>query len=459
MNVPATIFRQYDIRGTVGDQLTAELARAIGEAFVALGTGTAWRGRPRIAVGRDNRPSGAGLADAVLDGIRRAGGVAVDIGELPTPALYFATHVLDVNGGIQITGSHNPPEFNGFKMVAGGEAVFGDAIQRLRTVITSGSAPVVAGGARETDATILARYSNAIVQHNGPLARRVKVAVDCGNGVTSLIAIDTLRRLGAEVIPLYAESDGTFPNHHPDPTVPETLADLQATVLREGCELGIAFDGDGDRIGAVDERGTIVFGDQLLVLFGRDLVHRMGPGHYVIFDVKSSEVLPQQLAKAGLKPQMWKTGHSLIKQKMKELHAPLAGEMSGHMFFGGDWYGFDDALFAAARLLAYVAREGGPLSRRLADLPRTFATPELRVDCPDERKFAIVEQAAKHFAARYPVATLDGVRITFPEGWGLLRASNTGPVLVMRFEATRAEALGAYRAEVEAWLATAASVA
>jgi phosphomannomutase/phosphoglucomutase len=225
--------------------------------------------------------------------------------------------------------------------------------------------------------------------------------------------------------------------------------------VREGCELGIAFDGDGDRIGAVDERGAIVFGDQLLVLFGRDLVHRMGPGHAVIFDVKCSEVLPQQLAKAGLKPQMWKTGHSLIKQKMKELRAPLAGEMSGHMFFGGDWYGFDDALFAAARLLAYVAREGGPLSHRLADLPRTFATPELRVDCPDERKFAIVEQAARHFGARYPVATLDGVRITFPEGWGLLRASNTGPVLVMRFEATRAEALAAYRAEVEGWLATA----
>jgi phosphomannomutase/phosphoglucomutase len=455
VNVPATIFRQYDIRGTVGDQLTADLARAIGQAYVALGAGSAWRGRPRITVGRDNRPSGAELADAVLDGIRRAGGIAVDIGELPTPALYFATHVLQVDGGIQITGSHNPPEFNGFKMVAGGEAVFGDAIQRLYQIITQDGAPAAGGGGRESDATILPRYRDAIVQHNGPLARPVKVAVDCGNGVTSLIAIDTLRRLGAEVIPLYAESDGTFPNHHPDPTVPETLADLQATVVREGCEMGIAFDGDGDRIGAVDERGTIVFGDQLLVLFGRDLVYRMGPGHAVIFDVKCSEVLPQQLAKAGLKPQMWKTGHSLIKQKMKELHAPLAGEMSGHMFFGGDWYGFDDALFAAARLLAYVAREGGPLSRRLADLPRTFATPELRVDCPDERKFAIVEAAARYFAARYPVVTLDGVRITFPEGWGLLRASNTGPVLVMRFESTRAEALAAYRAEVEGWLATA----
>ncbi len=455
MNVPAAIFRQYDIRGTVGDQLTAELARAIGEGFVALGAGTAWRGRPRIAVGRDNRPSGRDLAEGVMEGIRRAGGVAVDIGELPTPALYFATHVLNVAGGIQITGSHNPPQFNGFKMVAGGEAVFGDAIQQLYQIITKDGAPTVAGGGRESDTTILSRYRDAIVEHNGPLARRVKVAVDCGNGVTSLVAIEALRRLGADVIPLYAESDGTFPHHHPDPTVPETLADLQATVIRDACELGIAFDGDGDRIGAVDERGTIVYGDQLLVLFGRDLVHRMGAGHTVIFDVKCSEVLPQQLLKAGLKPQMWKTGHSLIKQKMKELHAPLAGEMSGHMFFGGDWYGFDDALFAAARLLAYVAREGGPLSRCLADLPRTYATQELRVDCPDDRKFAVVERAARHFAARYPVATLDGVRITFPEGWGLLRASNTQPVLVMRFEATRAEALAAYRKEVEGWLAAA----
>ena len=455
MNVPAAIFREYDIRGTVGDQLTAQLARAIGEGFVALGTGPAWRDQPRIAVGRDNRPSGRDLAEGVMEGIRRAGGIAVDIGELPTPALYFATHVLKVSGGVQVTGSHNPPEFNGFKMVAAGEAVFGKEIERLRGIIVDGSAPAQPGGARETDATILTRYRDAVVQHNGPLARPIKVAVDCGNGVTSLVAIETLRRLGAEVVPLYADSDGTFPNHHPDPTVPETLADLQETVVREHCELGIAFDGDGDRIGAVDERGTIVYGDQLLVLFGRDLVHRMGPDHAVIFDVKCSEVLPQQLIKAGLKPQMWKTGHSLIKQKMKELHAPLAGEMSGHMFFGGDWYGFDDALFAAARLLAYVAREGGPLSRRLADLPRTFATPELRVDCPDDRKFAVVERAAHYFAARYPVVTLDGVRITFPEGWGLLRASNTQPVLVMRFEATRAEALAAYRREVEGWLAAA----
>ncbi|OLC07486.1 MAG: hypothetical protein AUH42_03530 [Gemmatimonadetes bacterium 13_1_40CM_70_11] len=254
-------------------------------------------------------------------------------------------------------------------------------------------------------------------------------------------------------MPLFAESDGTFPNHHPDPTVLENLKDLQAAVVQEQAELGIAFDGDGDRIGAVDERGAPVFGDQLLVLFGRDLARRFGPGKPVIFDVKCSEVLPQMLQRAGLVPMMWKTGHSLIKQKMKETGAALAGEMSGHVFFGGDWFGFDDALFAAARLLHYVAREGGPLSRLLADLPRTVSTPELRVDCPDERKFDVVERAARHFAAKYPVSTLDGVRISFAEGWGLLRASNTQPALVLRFEATSARALAAYRGEVEGWLA------
>jgi phosphomannomutase/phosphoglucomutase len=254
-------------------------------------------------------------------------------------------------------------------------------------------------------------------------------------------------------VALFDESDGTFPHHHPDPTVIENLHDLQQAVKQEKAELGIAFDGDGDRIGAVDETGEPVLGDQLLVLFGRDLVQRMGKSHPVIFDVKCSEILPQMLKKAGLEPVMWKTGHSFIKMKMKEIKAPLAGEMSGHMFFGGDWYGFDDALFAAARLLHYVAKEGGPLSKLLADLPKTYATPEMRVDCPDEKKFDVVQQAAKDFAKQYPVSTLDGVRVTFPQGWGLLRASNTQPVLVMRFEATSPKSLDAYRGEVESWLA------
>ena len=452
MNLPATIFRQYDIRGLVDKQLTLETARLVCQAYATF----AWerlKQAPRVAVGRDNRPSGAELSRGIREGIVAAGGSAVDVGELPTPALYFATKTLPVDGGIQVTGSHNPPEFNGFKMVLAHDAVFGDDIQVLYRLIAQDQLRSAVSGQQTADGGVLKAYSAAIVKRNAPLARKPKVVVDCGNGVTSLIAIETLRQLGADVVPLFAESDGTFPHHHPDPTVIENLHDLQQAVKQEKAELGIAFDGDGDRIGAVDETGEPVLGDQLLVLFGRDLVKRMGKSHPVIFDVKCSEVLPQMLKKAGLEPVMWKTGHSFIKMKMKEIGAPLAGEMSGHMFFGGDWYGFDDALFAAARLLAYVAKEGGPLSRLLADLPKTYSTPELRVDCPDEQKFDVVERAAQDFKKKYPVFTLDGVRITFPEGWGLLRASNTQPVLVMRFEATSPKALDAYRAEVESWLA------
>jgi len=450
VQVPAGIFRQYDIRGLVDTELTPAVAHAIGRALTTF-TRARLGGTPRIAVGRDNRPSGERLARAVRNGIAQAGGVAVDVGLLPTPALYFAVHTLDVNGGIQVTGSHNPPEFNGFKLLCGRDTLHGDEIQQLRDMIER-DALDTGEGRLAIDQSVLAGYGDAIVSRNGPLPRPVKVVVDCGNGVASVCAERVLSRLGADVVPLFCESDGTFPNHHPDPTVPENLRDLQEAVARTGAELGIALDGDGDRIGAVTEQGTIVFGDQLLILFGRDLAHRAGRGHPVIFDVKCSDVLRDELAASGLEPIIWKTGHSLIKAKMKASGAPLAGEMSGHIFFGGDYYGFDDALFAAARLLAFVAREGGPLSRHLASLPRTFATPELRVDCPDERKFTIVEDAARYFSARYDSLTIDGVRVSFPHGWGLVRASNTQPVLVMRFEATSEAELARYRTEVEDWL-------
>src|SRR3989449_163556 len=381
MKLPTAIFREYDIRGTVGDQLTAEVGRAIGQAVATLGWERLGRA-PRLAVGRDNRPSGPALTHGLLSGIEAVGGHGVDVGELPTPALYFATHVLNVDGGVQVTGSHNPPEFNGFKLVLGGEAVAGPDIQGLRRLIEEGRTPGRPGGGRSEDGSVLPRYRDAIVQRNGPLPRKVKVVVDCGNGVSSVIAVDALQLLGADVVPLFCQSDGTFPNHHPDPTVVENLRDLQAAVRRERAELGIAFDGDGDRIGAVDEAGQGGVGDPLLVLLGDGLAERLGGGHHLIFDVKCSEVLPQELTRAGLVPLMWKTGHSLIKQKMKEVGAPLAGEMSGHMFFGGDWYGFDDALFAAARLLRYVARRGGPLSRLPAHLPATVPTPEIRAGWP-----------------------------------------------------------------------------
>jgi phosphomannomutase/phosphoglucomutase len=449
VNVPKSIFRQYDVRGLVDRELTPEFARALGRAFGSVAYERLGRA-PTIAVGRDNRPSGTALSRGVRIGIVEAGGTALDVGMLPTPALYYAVSALRADGGLQVTGSHNPPEFNGFKMVLGGEAFHGDDILGLWEIIMaerwrSGS------GKEASDGSVLQRYRDAIISHH-KLERPVRVVVDCGNGVGSLIAASTLRGLGAEVTPLFCESDGSFPNHHPDPTVPENLRDLQAAVRRTGAELGIAFDGDADRLGAVDETGEIIFGDQLLVIFGRDAVRRFGPGTPVIFDVKCSEVLPAALTKAGAKPIMWKTGHSLIKAKMKELKAPLAGEMSGHMFFGGDYLGFDDALFGAARLLEIVSRTPFGLATHLADLPRTFATPEIRVECAEEEKFGLVERAAAHFASRYPVNTIDGVRITFPAGWGLLRASNTQPVLVMRFEATDAESRDAYQAEVENFL-------
>ncbi len=449
MDAPKSIFREYDVRGIVGRELTAEFAEHLGRAYATVARERVGHA-PTLAVGRDNRPSGAVLAAGIRRGIVASGGTAIDIGMVPTPALYFAVFALKADGGLQVTGSHNPPEFNGFKMGAGGDSLHGEAIQRLHEMIAKEG--YASGPGRETtDGSILARYRQAIVERHH-LERSVRVVVDCGNGVSSLIAIETLREIGAEVIPLFAESDGTFPNHHPDPTVLANLVDLQAAVRVHGAELGIAFDGDGDRIGAVDEHTTPIWGDQLLVLFGKDVVRRSGPGAPVIFDVKCSETLPKALAAAGARPVIWKTGHSLIKAKMKEEHATLAGEMSGHMFFGGDWFGFDDALFAAARLLEIVSRERAGLARLLADLPVTYATPELRVDCDDASKFAVVAEAATHFAAHYPVLTIDGVRVTYPDGWGLMRASNTQPVLVLRFEATTPEGRDRHQAEFMGWL-------
>ena len=450
MSVPQQAFRQYDIRGIVGDELTPQLAHEVGRALATIIQRQLTR-PARIAVGRDNRPSGDLLASAMRDGIAAAGATAVDVGMLPTPGLYFAAWQLESDGGVQVTGSHNPPEFNGFKMITSDGAVYGEQIQEIKRMIDGGSADSGVGQL-EIESHVLRDYAEAIVERNGPLQRHVRVVVDCGNGVASLIAEHVLTRLGADVVPLFCESDGTFPNHHPDPTVMENLVDLQETVRRSRAEIGIAFDGDGDRIGAVDETGRVVFGDHLLILLGRDLASRSGPGHSVIFDVKCSNVLHDELKKVGLEPVIWKTGHSLIKAKMKELNAPLAGEMSGHMFFGGDYLGFDDALFAAARLLDFMAKQDGPLSALTSDIPETFATPELRVDCPDEQKFSIVERAAEHFSAMYEVLTLDGARVNFAEGWGLIRASNTEPVIVMRFEASTQEQMQRYRDEVEGWL-------
>ena len=441
------IFRQYDIRGVVGDDLTPQGAEQIGRAYATL---LAERGRSgAVVVGRDNRPSGEALRDGLVHGLTTGGVDVVDIGTVPTPVVYWALHHLDVAGGIQITGSHNPPEYNGFKLCVGTQSLHGEGIQRLWALREAGRSAVT--GAVRTEA-VLDRYVQDLLDRTGPLARPLRVVIDCGNGAGSLVARQLFDGLGVRASYLFCESDGTFPNHHPDPTVVENLQDVIAAVRREEADLGIAFDGDADRIGVVDHTGEIVWGDHVLILYARDVLARTGAGQSIIFDVKCSQALPHAVREAGGVPVMWKTGHSLIKDKMHELSAPIAGEMSGHMFFKEGFYGHDDALYAAARLLRIVAQDGRPLRDMLADVPHFVATPEIRVDVPEERKFEIVAAAARHFAARHEVIDVDGVRVMFGDGWGLIRASNTQPVLVLRFEASSADRLEAIRSTMEGWL-------
>jgi phosphomannomutase/phosphoglucomutase len=448
MSVAPGIFRQYDIRGIVDRDLTADTARAIGRGYAAL---LAERGvRGAVAVGRDNRPSGPALRDALVAGLTGAGVDVVDVGVVPTPLLYWALHHAGVVGGIQITGSHNPPEYNGFKLSLGTGSLHGEGIQHLLASIQRGDAPTGTGTVR-TEA-VIDRYVADIVARVGPLPRRIKVVVDAGNGVGALVAPALFDALGADATYLFCESDGTFPNHHPDPTVPENLTDAIRAVAETGAELAIAFDGDADRIGVVDARGGIVWGDHLLILYARDVLARTGAGQPIIFDVKCSQALPWAIEQAGGRPVMWKTGHSLIKEKMKAERAPLAGEMSGHMFFAEGFYGHDDALYGGARLLRILAHAGRPVHELLADVPPFVSTPELRVDCPEEIKFAVVERAVAHFRRTHDVIDVDGVRMLFGDGWGLIRASNTQPVLVLRFEARTPARLAEIRAEVEGWL-------
>ena len=448
MTIASEIFRQYDVRGVVGRDLTPEVARALGGGYAAL---LAERGiTGPIAVGRDNRPSGAALRDGLVAGLTSAGVDVVDVGTVPTPLLYWSLHHLGVAGGIQITGSHNPPEYNGFKMSVGTASLHGEGIQRLHRLIGEGAAPRGRGAVRHAE--VIARYIDDVGQRVGRVPRRLRVVIDCGNGAGALVAPELFSRLGVEATHLFCESDGTFPNHHPDPTVVENLEDLIAAVRRERADLGIAFDGDADRIGVVDAEGEIIWGDHVLILYARDVFARTGKGQPIIFDVKCSQALPDAVTRAGGTPVMWKTGHSLIKDKMKELHAPIAGEMSGHMFFAEGFYGHDDALYGAARLLRIIAEDGRSLSGMLADVPKFVSTPEIRIDVPEARKFGIVAEAVKYFRARREVIDVDGVRVLFGDGWGLIRASNTQPVLVARYEARTAERLAAIRAEMEGWL-------
>jgi Phosphomannomutase len=442
------IFREYDIRGVTGKDLTEEVATAVAGAYATF---LAERGvRRTLAVGRDNRPNGEGLHRALVSGLLASGVDVVDVGIVPTPLAYWSQHNLDVTGGIQITGSHNPPEYNGFKLGLGTKSIYGADIQHIYDLAVAGKFPRGKGAFREEH--VIDRYVDDIASRVGKLSRRLKVVIDCGNGAGALVAPKIFLRLGINPRCLFCESDGTFPNHHPDPTVPKNVADLIAAVKKDGADIGIAFDGDADRIGVIDNTGEIIWGDYLLIIYARDVLARTGKGQSIVFDVKASQALPDAVEAAGGIPVMWKTGHSLIEEKMHETHAPVGGEVSGHMFFSEDFYGFDDALYAAARLLKIVADSGKSVRDLLADVPRFVSTPEIRIDCPDDRKFGIVEEAQKYFGAKYKTITLDGVRVIFSDGWGLIRASNTQPVLVMRFEAHTREHLERIRSEVQDWL-------
>ncbi|MBY0372021.1 phosphomannomutase/phosphoglucomutase [bacterium] len=438
------IFREYDIRG-VADTDFAD--KALGPLSKAIGTFLRRHGQVRsVAVGRDCRTSSPRIAETLKQGLMSCGLKVVDVGEVPTPVLYFSVPHLKTDAGIMITGSHNPPEYNGFKIALGSGTLHGAPIQAIGEILRS--ADFLAGDGFAEKQEVLEAYWKRIVsdiQH--PLG--LKVVVDSGNGMGGVAAPELFRRLGCEVTELFSEPDGRFPNHHPDPTVPENLTFLLDAVKKQGADVGVGFDGDADRIGAVDPTGRILFGDELLALYARQVL-KANPGATIISDVKASNRLFDDIAKHGGRPILWKTGHSLIKAKMKEENALLAGEMSGHMFFRDRYYGFDDAIYAAARLFEILAQEKRSPAMLLSDLPPSFVTPELRVDCPDATKFAVVEASRKEFLKQgLKVNAIDGARVEFSDGWGLVRASNTQPVLVLRFEASTEKRLQEIRGSIE----------
>lgn len=459
MDVPHHVFREYDIRGIVGRDLTAELVLEVGRAYGALLQAMVDErgsdGHPlQVVLGQDNRPTSSALADALVQGLNEAGVHVLDLGVVPTPVTWWAEKTRPrVHGALQVTGSHNPVGWNGVKMTALGRSLFGDQVQELRARVSSEDSPTPESPAGERrDHPVLDAYVDDLVGRIGPV-KGVRMVVDCGNGTGAVVAERLLERLGVEVIPLYCESDGTFPNHHPDPTVDEYLADMIELVREEGAHVGVAFDGDADRIGMVDDRGRILRGDVLLLLYGLDLLERKGPGQLLLYDVKCSQLLPEVYDAAGGRSLMWKTGHSLMKEKMRETGAPLAGELSGHICFGGeDYLGIDDALYAACRLARMIADRSEPISRTVDGFPTYVSTPEIRLEVTEEVKTQVVAAAVEHFSERYDVVDVDGGRILFGDGWALIRASNTQPVLVLRFEARSDERLLEIRGEVEKWL-------
>ena len=443
----AQVFREYDIRGIVEHDFDDAFVIDLGRAYATL---LHRAGAKRITLGRDCRLSSDRLRNRLLEGLLEAGINVVDIGVVPTPLLYFSVLSWKMDGGAMITGSHNAAEYNGFKLGVGPTTIHGAEIQKLREIIerrdfvTSGTPGTV------SERAVIPDY-NAFILSQFKLKPGLKVVVDGGNGCGGVIAAPLMKQLGLDVVELYIEMDGRFPNHHPDPTVEENMRDLIAAVKKNHAAIGIAYDGDADRVGAVDENGRIVWGDELMVAFSRAILKER-PGATIIGDVKCSKRMYDDIASHGGRPIMWKTGHSLIKSKLKEESAALAGEMSGHMFFADRYFGFDDAIYASFRLLEIISREGRGLGAILSDLPASHFTPEIRVDCPDDRKFAIVKAAADYFRQRYDVTDIDGVRVNFSDGWGLVRASNTQPALVTRFEATSEARLAEIRALFDAKL-------
>jgi phosphomannomutase / phosphoglucomutase len=439
-----SIFREYDIRGVAEKEFDRNFALMLGKVH---GTMIGEAGGSRVSIGRDCRATSEGYAHAVIAGLVSTGLRVFDVGVCPTPLLYFSLFHLDTDGGIEVTASHNPSEYNGFKLCLGKETLYGAQIQRIRAKIEQKHFMERPGGGVE-QYEIVPPYQQHLLRDVPVLKRSLKVVVDAGSGVGGPVAPPIFRQLGCTVWEIACTPDGNFPVHHPDPTVPENLEALIDKVRSEGADLGIAYDGDADRIGAVDEQGNIVWGDELLVLFARDVLER-NPKGTIIAEVKCSQRLYDDIVEHGGVPIMWKAGHSLLKAKLKETNALLAGELSGHMFFKERYFGYDDAIYASLRLLEIIANSGRPFSALLADLPKAVSTPEIRIDCPDDQKFTIAERAKEYFRKHYETIDIDGVRVQFPEGWGLIRASNTQPALVLRFEARSAEKLAEYRALVE----------
>ena len=443
MKIKPEIFREYDIRGVVDKDLTQYTVELIGKG---IGTYLRRHKRKEVALGRDCRLSSPFFSEALSSGLLSTGCKIVDLGVIPTPLLYFAIYNKKMEAGVMLTGSHNPPEYNGFKIMLGEETLYGEAIQNILAIIQDNDFIKEESTSRRTY-DIVSEYKD-YVEKNIKLEKKLKVVVDAGNGTAGVVASPIFKKLGCDVIELYCEMDGNFPNHHPDPTLPEALEDLIKEVIRSKAHLGIAYDGDGDRIGAIDDEGHIIWGDLLMVLFSQDILSR-NPGAPIISEVKASKVFYEEIKKLGGRPIMWKTGHSLIKKKIKEEKALLAGEMSGHIFFADRYFGFDDAIYSSARLLELLSKSEKKLSQMLSELPTTYNTPEIRVYASDEVKFKIVEEVKKELSQKYSIIDIDGVRAIFPEGWGLVRASNTQEALVLRFEGDTEEALKAIEKEVK----------